>query len=156
MKISFRTNLTAKDTECFEAIYEPELQLESADKDEILQNGIAAWILVDGKLAGESYGICPADLDEEIEDIEGRPKNAFYIYSTTILPEFQGMKLGKLLRAFLHGLILASGKYDVICGHATSPAMVAINEFFGAEFVAHHEEWYGTKRTAHFYRIQTA
>ena len=57
-----------------------------------------------------------------------------------------------MLKSYFQGFVTARG-YRSIAGHATSPAMVRINEKFGATFGAVHPDWYGTERVAHFYRI---
>jgi ribosomal protein S18 acetylase RimI-like enzyme len=151
MKIIFRTGLSARLTECFEDQYEESLQLPREDKDEILQKGLSVWMFVDGKIAGESYGICPADLDEEIEDIADKPSDVFYIYSLTLLPEYRGKGLAKILTSYLLGM---AHEYKTITAHATTDAVVAIMKTFGAEVTTKHERWYDTERTAWFCTIQ--
>jgi len=137
---------------CFDDVYEENLRLDEGEKQSILDNGIAVWMFVNEALAGETYGICPTNLDEAIEDYDGTDPGVIYCYSTTLLPEFQGLRLGKILKAFWLGQCKERGFHKVI-GHATSPAMVEVNRFFGATFSAVHENWYETGRVARFYEL---
>lgn len=152
MVLTFRHDLTAKRTRIFEKQYEKALRNEDEEKDYILSKRLAVWLYVDGKLAGEAYGIIVKEDDEDIEDTVGRP-NDIYCYSTTILPAFRGKGLGKILKAYWLGYVWAKYPGRIIIGHATSPAMVKINKQFGARFLGSHEKWYGTDRVAHFYEI---
>ncbi len=136
----------------FEAVYEETLQLDREYKTMIVRDGIAVWMYVDGVLAGETYGISPAKIDEDIEDVPARDPHVMYCYSTTLLPQFQGKNLSKILCSYWLGMVKAAG-YRAVVGHTTSPAMTAVKAFFGGTFSAEHRNWYGTKRVAHFYRI---
>ncbi len=150
MKITFRSDVSLEATMVFEACYEPELAMKLADKAELRDTGwVAIWIFVDGRLAGETYGIRLENLDEEIEDCAAQDPAAIYCYSTTILPEFQGKGLSKIIKAFWLGMVHPA----VVVGHATAPAIRRIVEEFGAEILATHQSWYGTGREAAFYRI---
>lgn len=163
MQITFKHYLDAKSTQAFETVYEPGLQLEDEDKNWLIQHGLAAWLLVDGKLAGETYGAVVRDILEEEtpEEYEGSDlewytdvcdyPEALYCYSTTVLPEFQGKGLGQLLKA--HWLGLASPLGVKTIGHSTSPQMKAINSKFGANHLCRHTKWYGTDRVAWFYEV---
>jgi GNAT superfamily N-acetyltransferase len=137
---------------CFEAVYEPNLRLELAEKTAIVRNGIAVWMYVDGAIAGETYGISPAKIDDDIEDLRGADPSVMYCYSTTVLPAFQRRRLSKVLCAYWLGAVKQAG-YRLVAGHATSPAMIAVKAYFGASFSAVHERWYGTERTATFYEL---
>ncbi len=138
------------DTMCFDAVYEENLQMDEAEKQDILRDGLASWMFVDGMLAGEIYGVSAAAVDEDVEDLTGNDSRTIYCYSTTILPAFQGKGLSKILVARWNGMAAGAG-FDKITGHATSPAMVRVRAFFGARFGAVHHKWYDTDRTAHFY-----
>jgi hypothetical protein len=152
MIVTFRTAMPIPETMGFERVYEKNLQLDASYKATIVRDGIAVWMFVDGSLAGETYGISPARIDEEIEDVPVRDPSVIYCYSTTLLPAFQGQHLSKVLCAYWLGLAKQAG-FRLVAGHATSPAMVAVKAYFGASFSAVHERWYGTKRTAHFYEL---
>jgi hypothetical protein len=151
MKIMFNSHLPVTKTMAFEAVFEPGLRLDLRYKRSIIKNGIAAWMFVDDVLAGETYGIRPRDLGEEIEDVEKRDLDSIYCYSTTILPKFQGRGLAKILKAYWLGMV---APISTVVGHSTSPGMVKINELFGAKHTVKHANWYGTRREAWFYRIQ--
>jgi len=147
--VTFETNALLKDTTGFEDCYELPLPLDINEKQKILGSGISVWMSVNGKIAGETYGTSLKYLTEKIEDCSGEGFYTIYCYSTTILPKFQGKHLSKILKA--HWLGMCEGRR--IVGHATSPVMVEVNRFFGAKFGTVHKNWYGTKRTAHFYHI---
>ena len=121
--------------------------MDAEEKDKVLDGGVAEWMWVDGKIAGEAYGKVVAELDEEIEDCE-KYASAFYIYSFTILPEFQKAGLGKVLFAYFLGRIYAD--YERIVMHATSPGMVRLGETFGFQKGTVRQKWYDTEREAVF------
>lgn len=152
MVITFTTQLPVADTMRFEYVYEDALQLTLEDKASILEAGYAAWLFVDGALAGETYAISPSDLVDDVVDVPLRDPRSIYCYSTTVLPPFRGRGLAKLLVAYSIAQAKQAG-FTSIIGHATSPAMVAVRAFFGASFGPVHPRWYGTERTAHFYRL---
>jgi GNAT superfamily N-acetyltransferase len=107
-------------------------------------------MLVDGLLAGETYGATPANLDEKTPDVPQNDPLCIYCYSSTVLPQFQGRGLSKLLVAYWNGLARGSG-FTKVVGHATDPRIVAVRSFFGVRFGAVHPNWYGTTRTARYY-----
>jgi GNAT superfamily N-acetyltransferase len=151
MKVTFTQSMPISETMCFDDVYERSLQMDVAEKTDLLaRSSVAVWMLVDGVLAGECYGAPTAKFDEDIEDVTDYGPHSLYCYSTTILPRFQGLGLSKILVAYWNGLASGHG-FRNVCGHATSPAMVAVRAFFGARFGAVHEHWYETNRTAHFY-----
>jgi hypothetical protein len=151
MVIAFHKNVPIDVTMVFEDMYEKNLRLSLDRKKEILNCGFVAWMKVDGLLAGEIYGIRPSDLHEKIEDVDGNEPDTIYLYSTTILPQFQGKGLAKILQAYWQGSLPPSIK--VIIGHATTDIRMKVHYFFGAKLLKEHLNWYGTKRTAYFYRI---
>jgi hypothetical protein len=134
----------------FEKLYESNLQLDEDYKAEIISNGVAVWMFVDGILAGETYGLTPSLLGETIEDVPAEAPRTIYCFSTTLQRQFQRKGLSKILVAYWNGLARGHG-FEKVLGHATSPGMVAVRSFFGAKFGAVHPNWCGTKRTAHFY-----
>ncbi len=154
--MKFVNSRPIEDTMIFESCYEAQLRLEPDDKMPILANGIATWLLVDGELAGETYGITPRSLsivaDDEIEDCDPSSDAELYCYSTTIMPKFQGKGLARLLKAYWLGQVAERG-FSRVVGHSTSPAIMHINHAFGAKDLASHENWYETSRTATFYEI---
>jgi GNAT superfamily N-acetyltransferase len=150
MKVDFTQSVPVSETMCFDDVYEESLQLDVDEKTDLLARSVVVWMHVDGALAGECYGAPPGTFDEKIEDVTDYGSRSLYCYSTTILPRFQGLGLSKVLVAYWNGLAAGKG-YRKVVGHATSPAMVAVRAFFGAQFGAVHVRWYETNRTAHFY-----
>lgn len=96
MKITFKDNVNVSETMVFDELFEESLQLDEEEKLTLLQQSTAAvWMLVDGKLAGETYGIPLDKLAEKIEDCEDNYDSAtVYCYSTALLTEFRGRGLG--------------------------------------------------------------
>ncbi len=156
MSLTFLRDVPMHETLVFDDQYEEVLQLTLEAKLDLLRHTLAIWLRYDGELAGEIYGLSPKrmwdECDEAIEDTDASDGDSFYVFSTTILPKFQGRGLATILKAYYQGLVTAGG-YKAIIGHATSPAMVRVNEKFGATFGPSHENWYGTERCAYFYRI---
>jgi hypothetical protein len=72
MVVTFRTRMPVAETMRFEHVYEDVLQLDVEAKASILDAGYGAWLFVDGTLAGETYGISPALLDEDVDDVPER------------------------------------------------------------------------------------
>lgn len=155
MKISFKdySQITIPATMVFDEQYPEQLQFDEEEKKEVLANAaVAIWMFVDGKLAGECYGTPVTQLGEEIPDTAEYPY-ALYCDSTTILPEFQGCGLGRILKDYYNEQAFAKG-FKTLIGHATSEGARKLNEKYGAEWGASHDGWYGTDRTAHFYVIK--
>jgi hypothetical protein len=150
--ITFIPKIPTRDSLIFDKCYEPELQLDLDEKSKLLNSAIAAFMLIDGVLAGETFGVQLKDLDEEIEDCTNEPPQSVYCYSTTILPAFQHKGLAKILKAFWLGQCFELRL--PIVGHSTSPEMKHINALFGAVHSIRHENWYKTARTAWFYHLQ--
>lgn len=151
MRITFSSKLPITRSMIFEDCYEEELRLTLDEKVGLaVSRWIVDWMLVDGELAGETYGVRLCDLKEKIEDCDGEPGESLYCYSTTLLPPFRGHNLSSILKA--HWLGLSSPA--TVVGHATSDAAWHLNEKFGAKKVAEHESWYGTERRAIFYRLR--
>ncbi len=151
--VTFATDVPLKETMVFEDVYERQLRMDIRSKFDIVSNGIVVWMFVDGALAGECYGLSSRICEEVESDIEDMPSgatDAIYCYSTTLLPQFHGRGLAKILVAYWNGLARGAS-FRRVFGHATSPAMVAVRTFFGATFGAVHPNWYGTTRSAHFY-----
>src|SRR5271165_4475061 len=125
--IKFRYDVPLEQTMEFEAVYHEALQLDVSEKQEIWDTpgSIFAWMFVDGKLAGESYGTPLEGFDDLVGGIKdlaaGAKKNGFHCYSNTILPAFQNRGLGVILKAHWLGLVAGKG-YDTVYGHARSGA----------------------------------
>jgi GNAT superfamily N-acetyltransferase len=157
-------------TMVFEEVYEESLRLSLEDKEDLFEYPtlVVAYLYVDGVLAGETYGVPAQDLFDEGPERESEHLDSadalfkdiatvaecadpLYCYSTTILPRYQGKGYGKVLKAYWLGL--TEGSFDGVCGHSTSPTMVALNNWFGAHhnYEPSSEDWYGSGRTAWFY-----
>ena len=159
MRLTFTHDVDVEETMVFDDRYEEVLQLTVEAKRDLLRHTIVIWLRCDGELAGEIYGLSPKRMwdacHEGIEDTDETDDRSLYVFSTTILPAFDGRGLATILKAYFQGFAAARG-YTAIVGHATSAAMVRVNQKFGATFGPTHELWYGTTRTAHFYRIALA
>ena len=157
MHLTFTQDVNVADTMLFDREYEEVLQLTLDDKRDLLRDMIAVWVRCDGELAGEIYGISPKRMwqqhKQSIEDTKKTDGKSLYVFSTTILPRYRGSGLATILKAYFQGFATAKG-FKAIIGHATSPAMVRVNEKFGATFGQVHANWYGTQRVARFYRIE--
>jgi hypothetical protein len=138
----------------FEKLFPSSLQNGIREKRKLFKcQRFTVFMFIDGKLAGEIYGMEPQYSPEQIEGCaryEG--KQAIYIYSTGILKQFQGLGLSKVLKAYFHGLVFGA-RYDLIIGHATTPQMLDINKAFGARVVQEFQNWYDTGRKAYLYEI---
>lgn len=155
MIVTFSDSVLTRDTMVFESAYEKGLQMTLPEKDGLFQQGaLGVWMFVDGDIAGECFGICPAVDDEtEYEDCEPFKEDyyAIYCYGTTVLMPYRGKGLGKLLVATWNATMKSYG-YKRVVGHSTARPMDKIREFFGAKFLSpEHEGWYGTDRIARFY-----
>ena len=151
MTITFHTTPPPiEETLQFEAVYEESLRLDAEDKAAELQHGLNLWLRVDGKLAGEIYAMLCCDDTEELPDIEDL-LNSLYLSSVTILPEFQGRGLGRILLAHFFGMCRM--RFPEAVWHSTSEGMTKLSDFFGAEKGAVHENWFDSGRTATFRRL---
>lgn len=156
--IKFVHNVPLADTMEFDAIYPEGLQFTLPEK-EIIRNtpgAVFVWMRVDGTLAGEAYGVPVSTYDESIEGLgeltdEGK-QGAIYCYSNTVLPPFQGRRLGYILKAHWLGLVAAKG-FKTIYGHARPGGSHALNARFGAVFLGDFPDWYGTRETYKMYRL---
>jgi len=84
----------------FEAVYPEQLQMTLRAKRNLLKTpgAVVVWMFVDGVLAGEAYGIPMEGFVEQMQGaelVQDDPAQAFYCFSNTILPEFQGRGLGE-------------------------------------------------------------
>jgi len=141
----------------FEAVYHDNLKLDISEKTEIrdTRGSIFVWMVVNGALAGESYGVPLAESDEQFEGLtdvpEDEKKASIYCYSNTILPAFQKKGLGTILKA--HWLGLAAGKgFTFVYGHARPGASQALNVKFGAQLLETFCNWSDTGEDYRLYR----
>jgi GNAT superfamily N-acetyltransferase len=108
------------------------------------------WLLVDGELAGEMYGLPVIECGEEIPDVE---PTDFYIGKITILPIHQGKGLGRLLFAYTLGML--GDTFARISWHTTSSSMDALSDFLGAKIGAAHLNWFKTGEAARLRYLDT-
>lgn len=165
MRLEFRHECPSlAETMQFEHLFEGDLQMNEEDRADLNENCISTstWLYVDGQLTGEQVLVDALDFEPrgrepwdlpEIVATNARCAAAAYVYSTTLLPEYQGQGLGKILSAYVLGHLRGDGFYKELCGHATSPGMAAIRHELGAVFGPTHEDWFGSGRKAEFYVI---
>jgi hypothetical protein len=140
--ITFRFHYPIERTMAFELEYHPNLRLKLPEKRDLLlrKSAITIWMLVDGKLVGETYGVPWGGKD----DMLGFPRDpdAIYCYSNTILGKYQGKGYGAILKAAFIGRV--SRDYKRIYGHARPGASQELNKKFGAEMGKTYKDWFGT------------
>jgi hypothetical protein len=140
--ITFRFHYPIERTMAFELEYHPNLRLKLPEKRDLLlrRSAITIWMLVDGKLVGETYGVPWGGKD----DMLGFPRDpdAIYCYSNTILGKYQGKGYGAILKAAFIGRV--SRDYKRIYGHARPGASQELNKKFGAEMGKTYKDWFGT------------
>src|SRR3989442_12420257 len=101
------------------------------------------------RLIGESYGVpvqavLAEDGPEGKADLRPFVKSrALYVYSTTVLEQYENKGFGKILKAYLLGRAFEAG-YQWVVGHAKEGLSVALNRRFGAKFRARHANWADT------------
>lgn len=163
MKLKFSLNIPLIDTMVFENVYPVELRGSVEEKVELKNNGAEFIVLLDevtGNFIGETYFIPLDNLQEEEPDelqlTDGLDsyygKKLAYCYSTTILPKYQNLGYGKILKSFLYGYLQAKGFAGAIA-HAKEGAAIKLNVFFGAEIIDSFDDWYGSGNT-HFLYIK--
>jgi GNAT superfamily N-acetyltransferase len=156
--IKFAYDVPLGQTMEFDSIYPEGLQFALSEKELIrsMPGGIFVWMLVDGALAGEAYGVPISGYDEPIEGLEDltrlEKEDAIYCYSNTILPAFQRRGFGDILKSHWLGLVVSKG-FKTVYGHARPGASQALNAKFGAVFLAEFADWYGTGETYKMYRL---
>jgi GNAT superfamily N-acetyltransferase len=153
--ITFKYDFPLEQTMAFEAVYHEAEQLDLSKKQKFWDapGSIFVWMLVDGELAGETYGIPLASSIKGLTDlIASEDTSGIHCYSNTILPSFQKQGLGTLLKA--HWLGLATGKgFDTVYGYARPGASQALNAKFGAVFLDSFPDWCGTGEEYKMYRL---
>lgn len=156
--IKFRYDVPIDQSMVFEGVYHENLQLDRVEKEEIrdILGSVFVWMFVDGKLAGESYGIPFMTYDEPIEGLmdlsDSEKRQAIYCYSNTILPPFQKRGLGAILKSHWLGLVAAKG-FKIVYGHARPGGSQALNARFGGAFLDVFPNWYGTGEEYKLYRL---
>jgi GNAT superfamily N-acetyltransferase len=162
MRLAFTDRWPLRATMIFERTYHRNLRMSFEDKRKLLstRNSIVVWMYEpeSRRLIGETYGVpidaALGDVDEATSDLQRFAKTrTLYVYSTTILPRYQGMGFGKILKAYLLGRAFQAG-YRVLIGHARQGPSVALNVHFGAELRGRHANWYKTGEAYWFYVLK--
>jgi GNAT superfamily N-acetyltransferase len=148
--IIFRFKYPISRTMAFEREYHKNLRLSLRDKRAMLKRAIAIWMLEDGKLVGETYGL-PLDGKDEMPGCP-RDRYSIYCYSTTILRKYQGKGYGAILKAAFIGRVARDFKR--IYGHARPGASQALNRKFGARFGKTQKNWFGTGEDYRVYVLE--
>lgn len=155
MNIKFKHDIPLEKTLCFEELYSENLQLTLEVKNELKELGCKFIYLLDGytdELIGETYFIPLDDLEDEEPDEHQLEdglekwygKNAVYVYSTTILPKFQGKGYASLLKSYFYGF-MSTQIFDYAIGHArVSSGSLELNKKFGANEIMNFENWFQT------------
>ena len=150
--ITFNHHLPITKSMIFEACFKESLRLGLREKREIILPGVGVWMSLDGKLIGETYGICPVHLKEDIPGISELHINkikSLYVYSTAILPKYRGNGYARMLKAYFIGY--CRNFYKHLIGHAREGASLELNKRFGAKVVRSFDDWYGTGETYRMY-----
>jgi hypothetical protein len=150
LAITFRFTYPIERTMAFEREYHPNLRLSLPEKRELLKSAITIWMLEDGKLVGETYGVPWSPK----EDMIGFPRDphAIYCYSNTILGKYQSKGYGAILKAAFIGRV--SRDFKRIYGHARPGASQALNKKFGARMGKTYNDWFGTGEDYRVYVLQ--
>jgi hypothetical protein len=150
--IAFHFQYPIERTMAFELEYHPNLRLKLPEKRDLLlgESAITIWMLVDGKLVGETYGVPWSGKD----DMLGFPRDpeAIYCYSNTILGKYQGKGYGAILKAAFIGRV--SRDYKRIYGHARPGASQELNKKFGAKMGKTYKDWFGTGEDYRIYVLE--
>ena len=121
----------------FEALYSQGERLDLAEKKKMrdVPGAIFVWMLVDGELAGETYGIPLEPRSPGLTDLsESERQAAIHCYSNTMLPSFQHCGLGTILKAHWMGIAAAKG-FKTAYGYARPGASQKLNATLGAVFL---------------------
>lgn len=138
----------------FESLFPPELQLDDESRTALINHPTTIHITVNRNSYPKAEMILATPktihqtLGEEIYDTDKDDDESYYIYSTAVLPDYQGLGLVKAMRAMLP-------PNTRIIGHATTPRMRNLVIRDGATILNTHHNWYGSGRTAHFYEKYT-
>jgi hypothetical protein len=134
----------------FEGEYHSNLRLTLPEKRDLLKRAITIWMLADGELVGETYGV-PMDGGDPMPGCP-RDSRSIYCYSNTILGRYKGKGYGSILKAAFIGRV--SRDFRRIYGHARPGASQALNKKFGARFLAVHKNWFETGEDYRLYVLK--
>ena len=141
--------------DAFESLYPKQLQISQADKRDMVQYATFTYVWEESRIIAEHYGLMCKHmfgvLGEPTPDVTPEYDNEYYAFSTTVLPEYRGLGIAKLLLAYTHGNLRNEGIHSRVIGHATSDAMRRVRLDLGAKILNRHENWYESGRVAYFY-----
>ena len=164
MIIQFKQSIPIEYTLVFESVYPENLRFDLEEKRELFSEPTvgSVYLIADGKVIGECYYIDLHQMkdwepDEDqpedgLVDYYTSPGETLYVYSTTILPEYQHMGFGRMLKTWVLSMAKARG-YKYVVGHARSGGSMALNKSFGAKIERSFDNWYGTGETYYLYTI---
>jgi ribosomal protein S18 acetylase RimI-like enzyme len=153
--VTFHRTCKLKDTMVFEKLFKPSLRLTFRDKKDLLFKECEwrTWMFINGQLMGETYAVRLSKSTEKIEGCNWFTKDSTaYIYSTAILPDYQGQGYGALLKAYFLGLLSADKTLHYAVGHAYEGASIRMCEHFGAIPMRRFNNWYKTGRSVVLYQ----
>ena len=162
MILTFSTDVPIEETMVFDAqCFHPNLQLDIDEKLEIFRDAYKAFLFVDDEIAGETFAVAAPkvgpleglDFLLKNTDVLWRPYRTAYVYSTAILPAYQGRGLSKILKAYLLGILKQVGMWHVI-GHAREGASLHLCEEFGGTKLVSFDDWYGTGERYWLYHMR--
>jgi GNAT superfamily N-acetyltransferase len=164
VRLAFTDRWPLRETLVFERRYHPNLAMSLSEKREVLRErgALVVWMYELGRrsrLIGETYGVPVQSVLVE-EDDEGKHdlepfarERALYVYSTTVLPAYEGRGFGTIVKAYLLGRAVEAG-YRWVVGHAKEGRSVALNQRFGAELRRRHPNWSETGDPYWFYTLK--
>ena len=153
--ITFRYDLPLEQTMAFESLYSEGERLELAEKQKMrgAPRAIFVWMFVDGELAGETYGIPLEPSSPGLTELpESERQAAIHCYSNSMLPQFQHLGLGTILKVHWMGMAAAKG-FKTVYGYARPGASQKLNAGLGAVFLCGFANWCGTGEEYKLYRL---
>ncbi len=140
--------------------FHPNIQETAETKREMLEmeDTIAFVAEVDRKTVGESYGFPLRNVINLpgafvlSQRYLGKRVKALYHYSIGVLPEYQGMGIGKALK---RATILEAKRqgYRFLVGHAKEGAALELNKKLGARVTESYDDWFNTGNTHYLYEL---
>jgi hypothetical protein len=139
--ITFHYDLPLEQTMAFEALYSEGERLDLAEKQKMRD------------APGATYGIPLERSSPGLEHLpETERQTAIHCYSNSMLPPFQHLGLGKILKAHWMGIAAARG-FKAVYGYARPGASQKLNASLGAVFLCGFKNWCGTGEEYKLYRL---
>lgn len=152
--VSFKTGhqVTIADSMIFDEVcFVPPFGATFDEKEQISRNCARLYILENNRLAGE---IILCELDGMKDYARNNPwkqkmnldayygKSGIYVASFGVLPEYRRKGYGKMLKAYMFGMLTGHGAHFVM-GHANEQSM-GVNKYFGAQEIKKFDNWFGS------------